>query len=88
MTLYDMSMQSTRAREGITVRLDPEKRHRLDALAQALDRDRSYVVNEAIDAYLAVHDWQILHVAEGLRQAHADAFATEAEIDAAFDRWK
>ena len=74
------------AKESITVRLDSERRAELDAVAQAMSRDRSYVVNEAIVSYLAVHRWQIAHIQEGLRQADAGEFATEQEVAAAFAR--
>lgn len=76
------------AREAITVRIDAEKRAALDALAGATDRDRSYLINEAIDAYLAVHRWQIAHIEEGLRQAEAGEFATDEDVAAAFARWQ
>jgi len=46
-----------------------------------MDRDRSYVLNLAISAYLEVNQWQIEHM-EGLRQADAGEFATEAEAAA------
>jgi len=76
------------AREAITVRIDAEKRAALDALAGATDRDRSYLINEAIDAYLAVHRWQIAHIEEGLRQAEAGEFATDEDVATAFARWQ
>jgi predicted transcriptional regulator len=76
------------ARDAITVRMDAEKRAALDALARATDRDRSYLINEAVDAYLAVHRWQIGHIEEGLRQAQAGEFATDEEVAAAYARWR
>ena len=79
-------MVASGAKESITVRLDSERRIELDAVARAMSRDRSYVVNEAIASYLAVHRWQIAHIQEGLRQADAGEFATEEEVAAAFSR--
>ncbi|MHB0704116.1 CopG family ribbon-helix-helix protein [Roseomonas mucosa] len=76
------------ARDAITVRMDAEKRAALDALARATDRDRSYLINEAVDAYLTVHRWQIAHIEEGLRQADAGEFASDEEVNAAFARWR
>lgn len=75
-------------RDAITVRVDAEKRAALDALARVTDRDRSYLVNEAIDAYLAVQGWQIAHIQESLRQADAGAFATDEEVAAAYASWR
>ncbi len=73
-------------RETISFRMDSEKIEALDAAASALDRDRSYVINGAIEAYLDVHRWQLEHIREGLRQADAGEFATGAEMRATFSR--
>ena len=54
-------------RETISFRLEAGKKDKLDAIAAALDRDRSYLLNEAIDAYLEVHQWQIEHIREGVQ---------------------
>ena len=72
----------------ITFRIDPEKRSALDEIAAATDRDRSYILNEAIDAYLEVHRWQLDHIQEGIQQADAGEFASADEVDAAFARWR
>ena len=73
-------------KETINFRTDPQKVKSLDALAEALDRDRSYVINQAISAYLELQQWQIDHIKEGLQQADAGNFATEAEVTAALKR--
>ena len=72
----------------ITFRVDREKRDTLDAIAEEIDRDRSYILNEAIDAYLETHRWQIEHIRKGVRQADAGKFATEKEVAIAFARWR
>jgi predicted transcriptional regulator len=41
----------------VTVRLEPELRERLDRLAKAQRRSRSYVATEAIREYLKVNEW-------------------------------
>lgn len=68
-------------REIMTVRVDPRTRQALDGIAAALDRDRSYVVNEALEAYIDVHQWQIDHIQQGLREAKAGQFASEAQVN-------
>jgi RHH-type rel operon transcriptional repressor/antitoxin RelB len=69
------------ARERITIRIQPEIRKALDGIAVALDRDRTYVVNQALEAYIDVHEWQIDHIRQGLREANAGKFASEAEVN-------
>lgn len=76
------------SKDTITFRLDPEKREALDEIAAGLDRDRTYVLTEAIELYLELHRWQITHILEGIWQADAEEFATDDEVDAAFARWR
>jgi predicted transcriptional regulator len=76
------------SKDSITFRLDPEKREALDEIAAGLDRDRTYVLNEAIELYLELHRWQVAHILEGIRQADAEEFATDDEVAAAFARWR
>ena len=69
------------ARETITIRIQPQVRKALEGIAAALDRDRSYVVNQALEAYIDLHQWQVDHIRQGLREANAGKFATEAEVN-------
>lgn len=41
----------------------------IDALASAMDRSRNYVVNQAIEHYLAANAWQVERIREGLAAA-------------------
>ncbi|MBD1930341.1 MULTISPECIES: CopG family ribbon-helix-helix protein [Cyanophyceae] len=76
------------SKETITFRLDTEKKIALDEIASGIERDRSFVLNQAIDAYLEVHSWQLDHIKEGLRQADAGEFASDEEVAAAFAKWR
>jgi predicted transcriptional regulator len=42
----------------MTLRLEPELRKRLDGLAKAQRRSRSFVASEAIRECVAVNEWQ------------------------------
>lgn len=70
-----------------TVRLDENMRGALDALAESLGRDRSALVKEAIESYLAAQAWQENHIRAALAEAEAGHFAGEEEVTAAFARW-
>jgi predicted DNA-binding protein len=39
----------------VSFRIAPEKVVELDLIAKALDRDRSYLLNEAVDKYINEH---------------------------------
>lgn len=51
----------------ITVRTDPEISAKIAALAQAMDRSRNWVIEDALKQYLETQAWQI----EGIQQAQA-----------------
>ena len=70
----------------LSFRLDSDKAGALDALAEALDRDRSYLLNEAVTAYLDVQHWHIEQIKTGLRQADAGRLVDHAEVRMAMAR--
>jgi predicted transcriptional regulator len=74
------------AREVMTVRIEPATKQALDTIAATLDRDRSYVVNEALAAYVETHRWQIKHIQRGLREANAGKFVPKRAMKQAIDR--
>ena len=65
--------------------LDRENRKEIDKLAARVDRDRSYLINEAVGSYLARRRWEEEHIKESLRQARAGKFATDAQVEAAYE---
>ena len=75
-------------KQTVTFRLDAQRRKALDAIAASMDRDRTNVLNEAISGYLEARQWQAGHIKEGLRQANAGEFAKDADVAAAFRRWR
>ncbi len=75
---------SRMSKENITFRLDSEKRISLDAIAAGLDRDRSYLLNQAVDMYLEVYQSQIAEIETGLAEADAGDFATDEEVENVF----
>ncbi len=76
----------TMSKTTVSFRIEADKQEKLDTLATLLERDRSYVINQAIDNLLDIHEWQIEHIREGQRQAHAGEFVEEKDWRAAFNR--
>jgi len=76
------------SKETISFRLDAEKKIALDEMGSGIERDRTFVINQAIDAYLEVHSRQLGHIKEGLRQADAGEFARGEKVAAAFAKWR
>jgi len=82
-------MQTTRKQPAtqkttISFRISKEKCNILDTMATLADRDRSYLINQAINDVLEFYQWQIGEAEEGRKQIKAGKIATKAEIKKAF----
>src|ERR1700691_841498 len=69
------------AKQTMTIRIDPDVRGALDSLAAAADRDRTWIVNQALTAYIETYQWQIEHIRQGVREANAGKFASAGEVE-------
>lgn len=65
------------SKESIGFRIESEQRVALDQLAQVMRRDRTTLINEAIDAYLDLHHWQV----EVIKRSQAAANAGEVGVE-------
>lgn len=74
--------------EAFSVRADRKKVRKLDKLAAQQDRSRNYLVNQAIDQYLELLAWQDERIKEAIKAADAGRFASDAEMDAIFNKHK
>ena len=72
---------------NVTLRLDKQKVALLDQLAQSDDRDRTYVIKDAIDRYLAYHQWRIDEIKKAIAEADAGDFASDEEVERLFAKW-
>ena len=72
---------------SLTVRVKPETRSRLEKLAQATQRSKSFVIEDALEQYLDVNEWQIQGIFEALREADSPA-AEFVEHDEVLARWE
>lgn len=69
---------------SITARIDEETRDSLENLARATRRSKSWLVAEAVRAYVAEQAWQVEAIRQGLAEAEAGNFASDAEVEAVF----
>ena len=74
--------------KAVTFRLDDAKLQSLDQIAYSMDRDRSYVINEAVSHYLEIKHWHADQIRQAIAEADAGEFATEQEVRSAFDAFK
>ncbi|MFI5023774.1 MAG: CopG family ribbon-helix-helix protein [Alphaproteobacteria bacterium] len=73
------------AKGHFSIRIKPQFAERLGALAAALERPKSYVVERALEEFLAREAWQVAAIREGLAAADAGALVSDAEVRAWID---
>jgi len=71
----------------VTLRLDGRLTGKLDKLARATRRSRSFLAAEAIRDYVALNSWQIEEIHKGLKEAERGEFATESEVKRVAKKW-
>ena len=71
----------------MTIRVDRKTKYRLEKLAKAMDRTKSYVAAEAIRSYIELNEWQISEIKSALKEADAGDFASEKEVQAVMKKW-
>ncbi len=60
---------------------------RLDAIAKLEDRDRSYVLNRALETYLDRMDWQVDEVRKAMKECDAGDCLTHEQFQAEVRAW-
>lgn len=65
---------------ALTIQLDPNTLGALDRLAEKTDRSREWLVNKAVEDYVAVNAWQIRKIEEGIAAADRGDFASDEEL--------
>lgn len=63
------------------------KREKLDRIAEGFGTNLSAVLNEAVDHYIELHEWQLAHIEKGVEQAQKGEFASEKEVDRFFKKF-
>jgi predicted transcriptional regulator len=64
----------------VTFRAPEEKVATLDEVAAIQQRDRSFVINEAVDQYLSLQEYHRGLIVEGLRQSEAGELIDHEDV--------
>ena len=72
----------------LSVRVEPEVKARLDALADATQRSRSFLAAEAIREYVEINEWQLQEIQNGVAEADAGEFASDDELASLARKWR
>ena len=71
------------ASDSITVQLPSELQDRVDAIARALDRPYSWVVERAVETFV-----ELAEIKQAMTEADSGEFASDAETEAVFAKWR
>lgn len=70
-----------------TVRMDDNLLDRVDGIAKSLSRPRSWVINQALERFVAYEEWFELEVKAGLAEVERGDVALDTEVRSAFNKW-
>jgi predicted transcriptional regulator len=64
----------------LTLRINSDTKDKLDKLASATHRSKSFLASEAISRYLEIEAWQISEIEHALTEAEAGDFASDSQV--------
>jgi len=67
---------------SLTVRVKPDTRNRIETLARVTCRSKSYVIEEALEQYLDINEWQVKGIQDALVEADSEdaVFADHQDV--------
>jgi predicted transcriptional regulator len=71
----------------ISFRIAPERVAELDSIATALNRDRSHLLNEAVESYLDQQRRLVAMVKEGMRASKNGKTIADEDLDHLIGSW-
>lgn len=75
-------------KQTLSFRLEMNKVAALDALASSIQRDRTYVLTEAVQSYLEVQQWQLEQIEAGIAEADAGKTIDHRKVKATAAKWR
>jgi predicted transcriptional regulator len=72
----------------VSFRMSGKTKAALDQIATSMERDRSFVLNEAIAEFIERQKAYAASIRRGLQEAKAENFATDEEVEAALAAWE
>ena len=70
-----------------TLRLTPELDKQVAKLAEAMDRPKSWVIEQAVKDFVAVQEWHLAEIEEGMRDADAGRVVSHDDVAAWVRSW-
>ncbi|HEY5106082.1 MAG TPA: CopG family ribbon-helix-helix protein [Caulobacteraceae bacterium] len=71
----------------VSVRLAPELNDKVAAIAAALDRPKSWAIEQAVRDFVELQEWQLAAIDEGIRAADEGRVVAHEEVVAWVRSW-
>lgn len=71
----------------MTIRLEDDLKQRLDQLAEATNRSKSFLAAEALREYVELNEWQIHEIREAIKEADDGDFASDQTVNETLNKW-
>jgi RHH-type transcriptional regulator, rel operon repressor / antitoxin RelB len=71
----------------MTIRLEPELKQRLDQLAEAMQRSKSFLATQALRDYVELNEWQIQEIKAAIKEADDADFASDQAVSDTLGKW-
>jgi len=71
----------------VSVRLRPELNDQVAAIASALDRPKSWVIEHALEEFVALQAWQLAAIDEGIKAADEGRVVAHDDVVAWVRSW-
>jgi predicted transcriptional regulator len=75
-------------KQTISFRLDSDKVAALDSLAGSMNRDRTYLLSEAVEGYLETQRWHLEQIQAGIADADAGRVIDHRKVKAMVAKWR
>jgi predicted transcriptional regulator len=71
----------------VSVRLDPTLNDQVAAVAVALDRSKSWIIEQAVREFVGVQEWQLAAIDAGIAAADAGRVVAHEDVVAWVQSW-
>lgn len=71
----------------LTIRIDDKTKQKLERLAAATSRSKSYLVSTAINEFIATNEWQIRAIEKAVKSADKGHFVDHEEVVKWVESW-
>lgn len=71
----------------LTIRIDEETKQKLERLAEATARSKTYLVTSAIKGFIEANDWQVRAIEKAVKSADKGRFVAHEEVMKWVESW-